>query len=122
MAFNDIVRRGPLSLIAAANLTQGNLVKVDTAGKAALAGAGDVPLGVVSETVSAADAVAVEPFEGIVKVVAGGAIAIGDYVKAGASGKVVVETSATTPTAFTIGQAFTASSTDGDAIFIVSLR
>lgn len=122
MAFNDIVRRGPLSLIAAANLTQGNLVKVDTAGKAALAGAGDVPLGVVSETVSAADAVAVEPFEGIVKVVAGGAIAIGDYVKAGASGKVVVETSNTTPTAFTIGQAFTASTNDGDAIFIASLR
>ena len=43
-------------------------------------------------------------------------------VKSGASGKVVVETTNTTPTAFTIGQALTASSADGDAIRIASLR
>jgi hypothetical protein len=123
MAFNDIMRRGPLSLIAGASaLSQGNLVKLDTAGTVVVAGAGDVPLGYCSEAADIAAPVAVEPLEGIAKLVAGGAIAIGDYVKSGAAGKVVVETTPTTPTAFTTGQALTASSIDGDAIFIASLR
>jgi hypothetical protein len=126
MAFNDIVRRGPLSLTAAAALTQGYLVKLDTSAKAALAGSGDVPLGVVSETVASGDTVSVEPCEGVVKLVASAAISIGDYVCATTGGKVAKEdapiTHANTPTAFTIGQAITAATTDGDAVFVASLR
>lgn len=127
MAFNDIVRRGPLSLTAAAALTQGYLVKLDTSAKAALAGTGDVPLGVVSETVGSGDPVSVDPCEGVVKLVAGAAISIGDYVCVTTGGKVIKEDAGApghlnTPTAFTIGQAVTAASTDGDAVFVASLR
>jgi hypothetical protein len=123
MALNDIVRRGPLSLTAGATaLAQGYLVKLHTDATVVVAGAGDVPLGYCSEAAAIGASVAVEPLEGKSALVAGGAISIGNYVKSGASGKVVVEATATTPTAFTIGQAFTASSVDGDAIFIASLR
>lgn len=123
MGFSNVVRRGPLSLFAGAvALVQGHLVKLDTAGTTVVTGAGDIPLGYVAENAAIAASMAVEPLEGITQLVAGGAIAIGDYVKCGASGKVVAETTATTPTSLTIGQAFTASSTDGDAIHIASLR
>lgn len=46
------------------------------------------------------------------------AIAIGDFVKAAAAGKVAPEAGTTTLTAFTIGQAETATSTDGDAFWM----
>lgn len=122
MAFDNIVRRGPLSLFAGANLVQGNLVKLDGSGNVVVTTSGDVPLGVVAETGAINTSVAIEPFEGVSELVAGGAIAIGNYVKCGTSGKVVVETSATTPTALTIGQAATATNGDTEKIYIASLR
>lgn len=52
------------------------------------------------------------------KVVAGGAIAVGDLVKLTTGGKVVVEAAATTRTVNTVGQCELASTNDGDLTYV----
>jgi hypothetical protein len=118
MAFNDIVKRGPLSLVAAAALAQGNLVVVDASGHAAVAGASSIPLGFVSESVDSGAWASVEPLEGIVKLVAGIPIAKGDYVQVGTGGKLTVKTPAVAATT-TLTSDATAPS-DGDTVTLGS--
>lgn len=110
----------PMSLKANATIAANTLVKVDSSGLLVNAGAGDIPLGWVQDGGSSGDYLAVYKLGPISPLVAGGAITTGNYVKCGASGKVVVETSATTPTAFTIGQAFDTTTTDGDPIHVIA--
>jgi hypothetical protein len=118
MAFNDIVRRGPLSLTAAAALTQGQLVVLDASGYAAVAGASSVPLGFVSESAGSGALVSIEPLEGIVPLVAGIPIAKGDYVQAGTSGKLTVKTPAVAATTTLTSSGV--APTDGDTVTLGS--
>lgn len=114
MAFNNIVRRGPLSVTAGEILTQGNLVVLDSAGDAVIAGASSVPLGIVQETTASGDRAAIEPMEGIWPVVALIPIAIGNYVQSGTGGKLTVKTPAVAAT--TILHSSGVAPTDGDTV------
>lgn len=110
----------PIPAKAGGTINANTLVKLNSSGLVVNTGAGDLPLGWVQDGVSSGDYVAVYELGPISPLVAGGAITTGDYVKCGASGKVVVETSASTPTAFTIGQAADTTAADGDAIHVIS--
>jgi len=112
----------PMSLKAGATIAANTLVKVNSSGLLVNAGAGDVPLGWVQDAGVSGDYLAVYEVGPISPLIAGGAITTGDYVKCGASGKVVVEATASTPTAFTIGQAFDTTAADGDPIHVISGR
>lgn len=78
-------------LVAAADLSakQFCLVKIDAAGKVALAGLGDACLGVLQNAPASGEACDVMT-EGTSKVVASGALAAGDLVGSDANGKAVV--------------------------------
>lgn len=77
-----------IHLVAAADLSakKGFLVKVDTNGKAALAGAGEPAVGVLVNA-PAADAIAIVRVAGIARVIAGGVVTKGDRVASDAAGK-----------------------------------
>lgn len=101
------INTGPKgSGIAGEALAAYRAVKFNTASPALLvyAGAGDVPVGFTQEAFdSGAEVTYIRPhgswlWEG------SGTLANGDFAKCGASGVGVVETSATTPTAFTVCQ------------------
>lgn len=107
-----------ISLQAAEDLTKGQVVKVSD-GKAAVAGAGDVPIGVVVATASE-DAQATILVSGVAKVTAGGAITAGVAVKAANGGKVVAADFAGGDTPdLVLGIALTAASDDGDKILVL---
>lgn len=118
MALDGLVLDGPFSKITASALNANVLVTIDTSGNAALCGVGGVMLGSVQDAWASGVLATVFPPRGRHKLTAGGAIAIGDFVKAAANGKVVVEATNTVRTANTIGQADSASSADGDPIYI----
>lgn len=90
--------------VAAANLTKYRAVKLDTAGKIAYAAAGDRAVGIIMEDFLAGETVTYYRLIGSWLHEVSGSVAVGDYVKIGADGVLVVEASNTTPTAFTIGQ------------------
>lgn len=77
-----------ITLVAAADLSakQGFLVKVDTDGKAAVAGAGEAAIGVLVNAPAAA-AIAVVRVAGVARAIAGGAVTKGDRIAADAAGK-----------------------------------
>ena len=107
-----------ISLEASEDLTKGQVVKV-SGGKAAVAGAGDVPIGVVVATVSQ-NKQATILVSGVAKVTAGGAITAGAAVKATTNGKVVAVDWAGGDTAdLVLGIALTAASGDGDKILVL---
>jgi len=107
-----------ISLEASEDLTKGQVVKV-SGGKAAVAGAGDVPIGVVVATVSQSKQATIL-VSGVAKVTAGGAITAGTAVKATTNGKVVAVDWGGGDTAdLVLGIALTAASGDGDKILIL---
>jgi len=107
-----------ISLEASEDLTKGQVVKV-SGGKAAVAGAGDVPIGVVVATVSQ-NKQATILVSGVAKVTAGGAITAGTAVKATTNGKVVAVDWGGGDTAdLVLGIALTSASDDGDKILVL---
>ena len=113
MAKDFVQLVGPFNFTAAELIGANLLVKLDTNGCVVLAGAGDAPLGFVYDGIADDALGAVEELRGKMQLVAGGAITAGDYVKAGANGKVVAEAVPATPTEFTIGQALNTAAADG---------
>lgn len=111
---------GPFSFVAAEVLTARKLVTIDSNGKAALAGA-VVPAGHVQEATAAIGGPAiVHECRGIARLTAGGAVtAIGHYVKGATGGKVVAETTPTTPTVSTVAIALSTTAADGDEILVL---
>jgi hypothetical protein len=89
-----------ISLVAAAALTakQFYAVKIDSNGKAALAGAGEAAIGIVQNNPGAGQPASVM-VSGSSKAVAGGSITAGDVVAANADGKLVAATKGRTNTA-----------------------
>lgn len=96
------------------------IVTLDASANVVECGAGVVGIGFVVEAWASGD-------EGVtiyslansrVPLIAGGAIAVNDYVKVGAGGKVVAEATPTTRTVATVGKAETAASVDGDMIYV----
>ncbi len=77
-----------ITLLAAADLSASQylLVKADANGKAALAAAGEAPIGVLQNKPTAGQAAQVRLY-GVSKVVAGAAIAKGAFVASDANGK-----------------------------------
>lgn len=88
-----------LTLVAAADLSakQYTAVKVDSAGKAAAAGAGEMPIGVLQNN-PVAGAAATVAYGGVTKAKAGGSITAGAAVASDANGAVVAATLARTNT------------------------
>jgi len=106
-----------ISLQASEALTKGQVVKV-SGGKAAVAGAGDVPIGVVVATASK-DAQATILVSGVAKVTASGAITAGSWVKADTNGKVKAVDWANDKASVVLGIALTSASGDGDKILVL---
>jgi hypothetical protein len=88
-----------ITLLAAADLSakQFYAVKVDSNGKAALAGAGEVAIGVLQNKPGSGQAATIR-IAGATKMVASAAVAAGALVAANAAGKSVTATKATTNT------------------------
>jgi hypothetical protein len=101
------------SLVAAADLSakQYYIVDVDTAGKAALCGAGEVPFGSLQNKPEAGYVAEVQVY-GVAKVVAGAIVAVGASVTSDANGKAVTATTGDN----VLGTALVASAADGDII------
>ncbi len=92
MAYQSVL--STISLESAANLTakQYFFVKVDSNGKAALAGDGENAVGVLQNDPNTGEAAAIA-VSGVTKVVAGGNITTGAAVAANADGEAVTATS-----------------------------
>lgn len=101
-----------ITLVAAAALTEGQRVKIDSAGKAAVAGA-EPHVGVVKRTTASGDPAPIQIMASIFKGIANEAIAVGGVIFPAAAGK-VTDTDPTTHES--IGYALTASAADGDVI------
>ena len=99
------INTGPKgSGIAGEALAAYRAIKLHTDGTLIYAAAGDRPLGFTQESfASGAEVTYVRPHGSWLWEVSG-SIARGDYAKCGADGVCVVETTNTTPTAFTVGQ------------------
>lgn len=82
--------------------------------KMALCTAGVQPIGVLQDTPAADGRPGCLGFDGVSKVVAGGAITAGDYVASDSAGKAVTAVSGDFP----LGIAETAATTDGDVISV----
>lgn len=105
--------------IAAAAIGANLLVTRSTvAGKVDLCGASGLAVGSTQEATASGDLCTYFRPIGTAWVTCSAAIAIGDMVKPAASGKVAPEATVTTITAATIGQALTATSTDGDTFLM----
>ena len=118
-----------VNLKATETLTPGEYVKIASTG-VSQADAGEAYIGQVEfnnthtairerQTYANGEMVPVRLNAPAREVIAGGAIAVGNYVRMGANGRIVVEATATTKTLATVGIAMTASSADGDEITIV---
>jgi hypothetical protein len=116
----DITPGCALSVLTGELIPANTLVVFDANGAAVIAGAGSKPEYIVYDAAASGTYVAAYELEGRVYGRCKAAITTGNYVKAGAEGKFVVEASATTPTAFTLGQAVTTTSTDNDPIYVVA--
>src|SRR5574343_819102 len=83
-----------LSLVAAADLSakQYYAVKIDSAGKVAVAGAGELAIGILQNKPAAGEAANVWTFGPVSKAFAGGTIAAGAAVAADSNGKLVTAT------------------------------
>lgn len=105
----------PTALIAAADLSakQYYCVEVDSAGKAALSGAGELVYGILQNKPTAADRAEVMRL-GVSKAVAGAAIAVGAEVASDAAGKIVTATTGDR----VVGIAREAAAADGNIIAI----
>jgi len=108
MTMYDYNFSGPWTFVAGAAIAANKLVKLDTAGKVIECAANDWPIGICFEAVASGAQATVFPSHGEAWVMAGGTFAIGDYVKQGATGQVIVETSNTTATVNTVGAALSA--------------
>lgn len=102
--YEGVILEFPITLVSSGTLAANTTIKMDTNGKAANTGSGDIALGWIDRDYANGDLVTVLPLTGLCMLKFGGTTAIGDYVKPGASGLTVVETTASTPTAFTLGQ------------------
>jgi hypothetical protein len=85
-----------------------------SAGKAAVAGAGQQPIGILQDDPAADGRAGCIGIDGISKVVAGAAISAGAYVASDANGKAVTAASGD----IAVGIAVTAASADGDVISV----
>lgn len=123
MSMESMIHQGPVfSLKAGAALNANRLVKIDaTTNQAIHAVAGDDTVGLVVEDFASGEWATIYSINGfgVLPWTASAVIVVGNYVKITAAGKAVVETTATLPTIFTIGQALTASAADGDRILVV---
>lgn len=92
-----------LTLVAAADLSakQYYAIKVDSNGKAALAGAGELAIGILQNKPASGEAANVWTFGPVSKAIAGGTVAAGAAVAADSAGKLVTATKASTNTADT---------------------
>lgn len=104
-------------------IAQGTIVKLYTSGSArdvVAAGAGDYPDGVVvsSSKGNGPGLTCTVRDEGVVKVIAGGAISLGDLLKADASGHAVTKAADGATTEYLIGQALEAATGSGDLISV----
>lgn len=108
----------PMTFQAGAAIAANTLVKVTTTGKVINSISGDVPLGVVYDDAVLNEYVSVYPLAGKAQVQCGaaGAVAVGDLLRCDAAGQVKTETTATTPTAFTIGYALEVGTNAGDSL------
>lgn len=95
MSFENVNHHG-LSAVAAADLSakQYYAVKIDSAGKAALAGAGEFAVGILQNKPAAGQAAAIASVSAISKAVAGGSISAGATVAVDSNGKLVDATEA----------------------------
>lgn len=111
MAYENCL--GCITLKASAKVDTAKLaVKVSADNTMAVAGASDKAIGVLQDPVIAGEAARVA-VSGITPVVAGGAIAAGAFVKAGANGKVVTSTDPD------LGVALESAAADGDIISVL---
>lgn len=118
MALEGVKLSFPATFVAAGALAVNTLVKIDSAGKVTNTGAGDIPLGWVPEGAGAdGDLVTVYPLGPKTPCITTAAITVGQYIKCGAAGKTVVESTPTTPTALTIGQALSVGGTAAAGFF-----
>lgn len=112
---------GPLTYKFANAVASNLLVTLTgTAGSVDVCGAGGIPVGIADGDVAAGAYGNCIPLKQRVRVICSGAINAGELVKAAAAGQVAPETSVTTATAFTIGIAETATTTQGDAFYMVA--
>lgn len=118
MAYEMIRQNGPWTVTAAEALAANTLVTLDTAGKVVNCGATGTAIGWVAEDVASGALATVRPLLGRVLLKASAAIAIGDFVKTAASGKIAPEATVTTRTVATLGQACQAASAYGDLIAV----
>lgn len=93
MAYEANLKKHSLEAAADLSAKQFYAVKVDSAGKAALAGAGDRAFGILQNTPTQGQMASVA-FDGISKAVAGGTIAAGAQVEVDANGKMVTASKA----------------------------
>lgn len=111
---------GPLTYKAGAPIATNLLVTLTaTAGTVGLCGVSGYPIGVADGAVASGASGCFQPMEGRIKVVCSAAVAAGDFVKAAAAGQVAPESSVTTRTAATIGQAETGTTNPGDVFWMI---
>lgn len=102
--------------VASADIGPNLCVKWHTvAGQITLCGVGDIPIGVSTDKIPSGKTGTFYRWgRGNSYYVVAASVAAGDYLKCAASGALVTEASATTPTLFTVGQAKTATDTAGN--------
>lgn len=104
---------------AGGNIGANKVVDLDTNGDVVECGAGVVGIGFTVEAFSTGDTVTCYSLaNGRVPLIASAAIAIKDYVKVAATGKIAPEATVTTRTVATVGRADTAAGADGDLVYV----
>lgn len=102
----DYNTNGPWTYVAGAALAAGTYVKLSTvSGQVLNTAVGDLPIGFVADDVLSGAPCTVYPSHGEFFVKAAGVFAVGDYLKLGAAGQLVVEAVSTVPTINTVAQA-----------------
>ncbi len=89
MAYEETLKT--ITLLAAADFSASQFlaVKVDSNGRAALAGAGDLAIGILQNDPDAIDKAATVGTEGVTKAVLGATVAAGAEVQTDAAGKII---------------------------------
>jgi len=119
---NQGFNSGPLTYLTGAQIAANLLVTLTaTAGTVGLCGASGIPVGVATDLVTSGAYGTFQPMRGRILVTASAQVVAGNFVKAAASGQVAPESSATTRTAATIGQAETAANGQGNTFWMVCL-
>lgn len=97
------------------------IVKATASNGCALAGAGDIPLGVLTNDPESGEAAAIQ-VAGVVRVTAGAGFAVGARVKADAAGKAITLVNGAGTKEQSIGIALEAATNDGDIVEILLLQ